>query len=138
MIPEISDDRLTELAARIKPLARFVEVGNKLMDAELAEDENELGELYLIEPCDLRVVGFNTDPRPAGKAPQLRQVGVIKTFHTSSSLFNPSIAEVLAQIPEEYIDSVTHFETVRDFPQPQKHVGMETYFMAFTYLYQAV
>lgn len=134
MIPDISDDRLEELASSIHPLARFVERDGKLEEPS----DDELGELFLIEPCDPRNVGFNTDPKPTDRAPHLREVGPIKTLHTISSIFNPSIAEVLAQIPDEYIGLVTHFETVRDFPQPHQGVGEETFYVALTHLYQAV
>jgi len=136
MIPSISDERLTELAAKIKPLVRFEEHDGKPEGHSL---DGEDGQLFLIKPpADLRSVGFNSCPTATERALGLEVVRELRTYHTTSCAFNPSVAEVLAQIPDELIDEVTHFETIRNWPQPLCEHGDDMYFYATTRLYRAV
>lgn len=130
MIPEISNDRLYELADRIKPLARFERTSLGLK--QVLEDE---GNVYLIEPCDLRLAGFNVKPVVVRRATGLAKISSIKTFHTVSPTFCPSVAEVLAQIPDKYLDVVTHFDTLRAAEQPKTRRRGKKYFVATTVLY---
>ena len=94
------------------------------------------GVLYLIERVHPRQVGFNTNPKPIVLAPPLKRIGALVTVHTTSSAFNPSVAEVLAQIPDKFLDQMTHFETIRNWPQPMVHDGLESFFVAATVLYR--
>lgn len=96
-IPKISDERLRELHKRIKPVVRFA---NK--------------DLFYIEPVDLRNIAYTWDPKPADKAMGLKTLCDITTYHTYSyyGFFKPSIAEVIAQIPEEHLQKVVAFEIV--------------------------
>ena len=93
-IPEISDERIKELCATIKPLVRVD------------------GELCFIEMPHPRDVSFIWDPMITGKVSGIQTIAEITTYHTYAyyGFFKPSIAEVLAQIPEEYIGRVTTYE----------------------------
>lgn len=96
-IPKISNDRLAELAARIKPVVR-----------------NRNGALAYIKPCDLRHEAFTWDAKTTRKAKNLVKHATIRTLHTYGyyGMFKPSVAEVLAQIPVELIEQTVAFETV--------------------------
>jgi hypothetical protein len=95
MIPKITDERLTELLIRIKVVHHFEK------------------ELYYIKPVDPRRIAFTWDPIKDGEAKGLKILKQIYTYHDYGhpALFKPSIAEVLAQIPEDVIDEVVAFET---------------------------
>jgi hypothetical protein len=96
-IPRISNERLAELAKRIRPVVR-----------------NDSNVLVYIEPCDLRNEAFTGSPKLARKANNLVKHAVIATLHTYGyyGCFKPSIAEVLAQIPENLIEQTVAFEVV--------------------------
>ena len=96
-IPEITDERLDELFDRIKPVVKF-----------------KLRGLCYIQPVDLRSIAYTWSPKSAGKAPKLEPICDITTYHSygSYNLFKPSIAEVLAQIPDEHLENVVAFEIV--------------------------
>lgn len=96
-IPEITEERLKELAKRIRPVVR-----------------NRNNALAYIKPCDLRKVAFTWDPKITRKADNLVKHATIKTLHTWAyyGMFKPSIAEVLAQIPEDLIEDTVAFETI--------------------------
>jgi hypothetical protein len=96
-IPEISDERLAELAKRIRPVVR-----------------SRSNALAYIEPCDLRRVSFIWDAKITRKASKLVKHATIRTLHTYGyyGLFKPSIAEVLAQIPEDLIEQTVAFEVI--------------------------
>ena len=54
-----------------------------------------------IKPVDLFGIAYTWDPKPAGKAKDVKPLCDITTYHTYGyyGFFKPSIAEVLAQIP---------------------------------------
>ena len=84
-IPEITDERLKELAIKIRPVYIY---------------ENEL---TWIEPVkNLRRTAFSWDPSPGAPAENLEKLTTIQTLHTFGyhGFFKPSVAEVLAQMPE--------------------------------------
>jgi hypothetical protein len=94
-IPEISDSVLRELAEEMKPLRR------------------KEGELFYVEAHNLRDTAF-TWVDCADKAEGLEEVGRIPTLHVWGhySLFKPSVGEVLAQLPVEYLGKgIVAFET---------------------------
>lgn len=102
----ISDERLAELAARIKPVIRFAEGRFGLF-------ESDDGWLYYVEDKpDLRNYAYAWDAVPTERAPSLEALGEIVTHHSygAPSFFKPSIAEVLSQIPDRFIDKVVAFE----------------------------
>lgn len=94
-IPGITDERLSCIAARIKP-------------TYLCK-----GQLMWMEIPDLRKVAFTWSPEPKSKAKGLVEIAKIMTLHTYGhhGFFKPSIAEVIAQIPEDLIDKAAGFRT---------------------------
>jgi hypothetical protein len=96
-IPEVSEDRIKELARRIKPIVEF----------------RGQGKCY-IESVNLFDTAYTCDPKSTGRAQDIKPLRDIRTYHKYSFalFFKPSIAEVLAQIPEECLDRVIAFEIV--------------------------
>ena len=94
-VPEISDERISELSQRIKPLII------------------RRGLPCYIKPCDPRKTAFSWDPKVAKIARDLKVLCEIPTYHSYGyyGFFKPSIAEVLAQIPEELQDKCCAFST---------------------------
>ena len=95
-IPEISDEALRQRADKIKALV------------------HQDGALHFIQEPNLRETAFMWDPILTDKAPKMREVARITTYHTFGhpALFKPSIAEVLAQIPEDVVDKVSAFKVL--------------------------
>jgi len=124
-IPEISEEKLYELGQRIKPL--------------VSKGRN----LFYIKPCHPRDTAFSWAPKRTKVATDLRKLTEITTYHTWGhySLFKPSIAEVLAQIPEEYLDRCCAFVTegpeIADDLHKHMDIFNEGYHVAITTLYEA-
>ena len=124
-IPEISDQKLEELAGRIRPVYEFKD-----------------GVLRYIQPVDLRKTAYTWDPKPAELAENLKVLSEFRTFHSYGSpmFFKPSIAEVLAQIPEEFLNKIRAFQIV-DAPVHVDDLNLERealnagYHVAMTRLY---
>lgn len=156
-IPEVPKKRIQELAERIKPVVRMARIRTstkKNSDGSVTITErqhpkgkwqstwDDRGELYYIKPVDLFGVAYTWDPKPADKATDLKPLCDITTYHTYGyqGLFKPSIAEVLAQIPAEYLDGVVAFEIV-DSPKTvddlnREHKALNAgYHVATTQLY---
>jgi len=129
-IPEISDERLTELYKRIKPVVTFRRKVKRLR-------QHQVGELYFIKDVNPRNVAFTWDPKPLQRVDnQLVLIGAIPTYHTWGyyGFFKPSIAEVIAQIPDVFLDEVVAFETLTDITL-QNIIG--DYHVTITKLYGA-
>ena len=96
-IPEVPEERIQELAERIKPVVYFARKGR-----------------CYIKPVDLFDIAYTWEPKSADKATCLNPLCDITTYHTYGyyGMFKPSIAEVLAQIPAEHLDKVAAFEIV--------------------------
>lgn len=120
-IPELSKKRLEKLVKKIKPLVRFV------VKFRTGEFELELGKdgkpkraygnplywaLFEIEPVDPMRTAYTWDPKPTKMREDVACFDIIRTYHKYGApfLFKPSIAEVLAQIPEDVIDKTVGFE----------------------------
>jgi len=103
-LPKISDGRLEELMKEIKPVVRHSRRITSRDDKLVRDGE---GDLYFIEDVDPRGVAFTWDPKPARMAEEVNPNSYksIETIHSYGApvFFKPSIAEVLAQIPEEDI-----------------------------------
>jgi hypothetical protein len=97
-VPRITNERLAELLVRIRPVCQFE------------------GRLHYIRPVDPRRIAFLWDPQSDGMADNLVALECVMTRHDYGhpSLFKPTIAEVLAQIPEDVVDRVVAFETSRN------------------------
>ena len=91
----ISDERLAELQRRIRPV--------------VGVDEN----LHYIQDVDPREIAFTWSPRATKRARGLVKLTTIETIHGYGApvYFKPSIAEVLAQIPQELIEQTLVFRT---------------------------
>ena len=111
-LPKISDGRLEELMKEIKPVVRYSRRITSREDKLVQDDE---GDLYFIKDVDPRDVAFTWDPEPARMAEEVNPNSYksIKTIHSYGApvFFKPSIAEVLAQIPEDDIRRCVAFET---------------------------
>lgn len=105
-VPLIDDEYLQKCLDRIRPVVRFAKDRKGLFI-------NQNGRLYYIEPVDPRTYSFIWDPRPIRRAKHLCRITTLNTYHDSGSpfIFRPSIDEVIAQIPEFWIDDVVAFET---------------------------
>ena len=97
-VPEITEERLNTLIKKIVPVVR------------------ENNKLYKIEIPDLRKIAYTWDYKITEECNNLKEVMRIKTNHYCGyyGLFKPSIAEVLAQIPENLINKVVAFEIISD------------------------
>ncbi len=106
-IPDVPEDRIRELGERIKPVMMFARRGQRL-------SRSGRGFLYYLEPVDLFGIAYTWDPKPTTRATGLRTLTDITTYHSWGhySLFKPSIAEVLAVIPEQFLDKVVAFEII--------------------------
>lgn len=84
-VPEITDERLAELDARFTPL--------------VWRD----GKLFKIERPDLRRTAFTWDPKTTEEVTDFQEVRQTTTDHYCGyhAFFKPSIAEVLAQVPDD-------------------------------------
>ena len=111
-IPYISDEKLKELSRVIRPVAshRVFPYPEVLM-------------YFLPLPRNLRTENFLQRGRGWFSRPvRLTEVVRLKTLHglnRGGSMFCPSIAEVLAQIPEQYLDQTK--------PEDMCIVAFETY-----------
>lgn len=95
-IPKLSEEELQKRSQLIRPVIRFG------------------GTLYYIEDVHLSNVSYIWSPVKKERASGLVSVAKVTTYHTYGyyGLFKPSIAEVLAQIPEEMVGKVCAFEIV--------------------------
>ncbi len=102
-IPEISDDELNALAARIQP------VKHRSVDGKAV--------LHHLHPAELRRQSFLFDPAWGELVQEpLYEHARIETYHTTGygALFKPSVAEVLAQVPLHLRKEVDFFETLAE------------------------
>ena len=97
-VPEISEEKLNNLIEKIVPVVR------------------EDNKLYQIKIPDLRKTAYTWDFEMTEECNNLKEVIRIKTHHYCGyyGFFKPSIAEVLAQIPEDLIGKVNAFEIISD------------------------
>ena len=115
-IPEISNSRLAKMAKLVRPVMSF----HILPLGKWPQDEVQT---YFIKlPEDFRVHNFLSKVKHLKQVDLVREVR-IRTFHSSGSggtVFHPTIAEVLAQITERYLDQKN--------PPGCKIVAFETFF----------
>jgi len=130
---EVTREEILQRAGRIKPVVRFAidEKGKLHRDDSAMTGEMRLTErgglfkykdepywnfdgLYYIEPVDVFNTVFSWDPKPAKRAePELVRLDDIVTHHYFAGVFfKPTQADVLGQIPKEYLQKVVAFETV--------------------------
>lgn len=114
-IPEISERRLGYLARIIRPVV-------SLTTAPYGRwPEEEVNTYWLRMPRNLREDNF-LKQKSKGRPLRLVKERLITTLHRPGSggvVFSPTIAEVLAQIPEEYLR--------KDLPSGYRIIAFETY-----------
>ncbi len=126
-IPEISDQRLSELSQQIKPVVR---------EGVFKKGEGIVYTPFYIENVDPRRESFLWKPKHTSEAVGLVKFDEILTYHTYGyyAFFKPSIAEVLAQLERKYspeeLSKVVAFETnyVGLDPTYEYHVARTTLF----------
>ena len=124
-IPAISDELLAELCKKIVPVTEVD------------------GQLFYVEDVDPRTIAFTWDPKVKSPAIELNELVTLRTLHSygAPSLFKPSIAEVLAQIPAAYLDVIVAFKTkpnetnVNYWPEADKLALNWGYHLGYTTLY---
>lgn len=124
-IPTLSPAELARRVAQIRPVVRKTSI------------------LNFIEPVDPVNQSYLWDPKVTEPAPELVEASVIKTYHEygAPNMFKPSIAEVLAAIPEDQIAGLVAFEIIGQ-PQSAEDLNDERealdagYHMALTRLYR--
>jgi len=96
-IPEVPEKEIRARAKTIKPVIAGGAKG-----------------LHYIKEVDLFNVAYTWNPKPTKPATGLEPIQDIKTYHEYGyyGLFKPSIAEVLAQIPEKLLKEVVAFQLV--------------------------
>ena len=105
-VPKINEEKLMCLAYKIMPVIR--------------KDDK----LYSIEIPDLRNVAYTWEPKIVKECYNLKEITKIKTHHYCGyyGFFKPSIAEVLAQIPEDLIDMVDAFEIINNVDSEEDEI----------------
>ncbi len=129
-IPEISDERLAELVAKIRPVSE--------------PDRGEVVRFYA--PSDPRTEAFkwNSDSLTDEKATIVAYISnPFRTLHTFSapSFFRPTLEEVFAQIPADvdltkanaFWIEFKEFETIR--PEGGDRTSGQTYQVGLVHLY---
>ena len=131
-IPRISDEKLEDLASRIKPVVRFIKIEHP--DLVIFRQSSD-GDLYYIEDGGPRNFSFIWDTKAKCLADDINldPYKILRTIHyyATPAIFHPLLEDILAQIPEEDIGRVVAFET--------NHVGFtddERYHLAETRLYE--
>ena len=146
-IPKISNRKLYELAKRIKPLVRFqmddFEDKSPSVDKDgkpiRARSNSQWKVLFEIEQVDLRKTVYTWNPKPIGEPRNnIACFDIIRTYHSCGhpSLFKPSVAEVIAQIPKDIVDRVVAFEIINAEDMDVRYcVGGGYYHAVLTRLY---
>lgn len=126
-IPAISNTKLADLCARIRPIVTFPDLGKRY-----------------IRSVDPRNDSYIWDPTATNEAVEgIAELQSITTYHTFGfyGLFKPSIAEVIAQIPEELLSQVVAFEIIKspetaDDLKRERKATAAGYHVAVTMLYK--
>lgn len=127
---EITDERLNELLPKIKPL----------------KVNKETAMLSYIEDVDPREVSYLMDTKTTEPAKGLIPFKSLVTYHSCGykAFFKPSVAEVLAQIPEENVDETNAFFIlsddldIRNCLSSGRHHAVKTILFKDSNLYEAL
>ena len=130
-------EQIAKLCKKIRPVVRFERV------LLFFRHESADGVLYYIKSVDPFNIAFTWDAKPKWRARRLEKLADITTYHTWGyyGFFKPSIAEVLAQIPEEYLGQAVAFEIIErpesmDDLSDQWDIVNEGYHRATTRIYR--
>lgn len=138
-IPEVPRERILQLAETIKPVARMAKVksssvwrGQTLCIREWVHPKGKWhrwpeGELYYLKPVDPFTISYTWALVPTTQATDLKPLADIRMYHTYGwyGCFKPLVSEVLAQIPEEYLDRVVAFEIIEQ-PEDASDLNRES------------
>ncbi|MEK7135319.1 MAG: hypothetical protein AAB780_01290 [Patescibacteria group bacterium] len=116
---EISNRRLGYLARKIRPVVSLTTLPEGIWPAD------EVRTYFLKLPKDLREHNFLLE-QSVGQPVRFAKVHRLQTYHipgSAGSVFHPTIAEVLAQIPKEYIGETVAFETFLETYNPSSPNG---------------
>lgn len=106
-IPKISDEDLKRLSRRIRPVISLV----TLPMGRYPQDE--LRAYYLSRPKDLRGINFlKGKKRRKAHLVELARITTLHTLGSAGREFHPTIAEVLSQIPKDFLERTVAFETL--------------------------
>jgi hypothetical protein len=127
-IPEIPMHEMSDREKRIKPVVQF-------------KDGDRYAHFYIM-PVDIFGTAYTWEPKKDVKAENLVVLGRCVTYHRYGHpmFFKPSIAEVLAQVPKEYLHTAVAFEIVGP-PESADDLNQHTailnagYHMAITQFY---
>ncbi len=122
-LPMFRQERLLLLARAIRPVRSY--------------EKNGQIEIHYLVRCGLHEPFYTVKRTPANISEGLERIGSITTLHVPGPgmVFRPTIAEVLSQIPTEYIVMETAaFETLQDAREPLTKDGR--YHRAITTLYR--
>lgn len=132
-IPRLTDEEIRKRADKILPIIRYD------------------GKPYYINPVCPFSVSYLWNPKPSSPAKVLIKKLDITTYHAYGyhGLFKPSIAEILAQIPERLLPDVIAFEIIESpkfagdlHGHPLKaqpaHAFIDGYHVAITRLYGTI
>ena len=98
-----------EMYSSIKPVLRFADNGYK---GQTNLERHGNGSLYYIQDADIRKKGFIWNAKPNKKAEGLVEIANLLTTHeTKGGFAQPSIADILEQIPVELKEEAVAFET---------------------------
>ncbi len=143
---KISEDKLIELSKRIRPIVRLVADKGGILRNTSFDDDPE-GELYFMEVNDLdgtfifdpihnpNVIvgkkainqGINTSPYKEIETMHEMKVCPVASqydsFVTTGLMFAPTVAQVLAQIPECNLERCVAFETIHNLARSRYERG---------------
>ena len=107
-------------------------------DGEPVVSRDSNGFLFNIEPVNIWDIAYTWEPKPVGEPVygRLHAVDIIRTYHSwgAPSLFKPSIAEVLAQIPIRYVHKISNFHILNG-DMDVRHVLSDGYHAVLTKLF---
>lgn len=106
VIPMLTEEELNFRADRIAAI----------VNGHFIEQDDIINTSYIWEPVNTVAVDYH----------QLEVIGDVRTYHSYGyyGLFKPSIAEVLAQIPAEYVETAVAFE-LKQIPQTAEDLNAE-------------
>jgi len=114
LIPKLSEEELEARMARIKPMIRYSSKTNSNGTTLFQDGE---GDLYYIADISPGIRPFTCEPTNPTTQPEdvnPNSYKSIRTYHYGGCgvRFQPSIGDVLAQIPEEDFERCVGFEVV--------------------------
>ena len=112
MIPKFDEALINARVEKIRPVVRFQQARCK--NLKKGTDVLCWVEFNKMNPMN-PAWSFLQQPKIIGLAERLTPLGHIVTYHNCSpDLFRPTLAEVLMQVPEVFVDKAIAFEVVEE------------------------